>query len=225
VQNVEKNDTMMTIKLIRLFVLALTLPSFKGDSYIIPDDYPVTNAMFEKFRSEINIDEVFSFDKAWFKNQEMGEVLIFYLYTDYFRLAIFHCKSDFFFSDFIKQVELHRKTGMSTFDLVDEKKKQEVLKKFYDNSVEIDKSYFRTTQGTRLGISRSDAISKYGIPSSDTSMNRIRILKWDFQGEYAIEEFGEKPKGKIAKDSFGYHVIMYFKMEKLVAMILINDIP
>jgi hypothetical protein len=225
VQHVEKKDTIMTIKLIRLLLLLLTLASFKGDSYIIPDDYLVSNAMFEKFRSEINIEGVFSFDKAWFKNQELGEVLIFYLYTDYFRLAIFHCKSDFFFPDFIKQVELHRKTGMSTFDFVDEKEKQEGLKKFYENSEEIDISYFRTKQGIRLGISRSDAIRKYGIPGSDTSMNNLRILKWDFQGEYAIEEFGEKPKGRIAQDSFGYHVIMYFKMEKLVAMILKNDIP
>ncbi|MFH0896095.1 MAG: hypothetical protein V2A54_16805 [Bacteroidota bacterium] len=216
---------MITRKLIGLFVFALILLSFKSDNYIIPDDYPVTNEMFKDCRTEKNIEEVFSFDKAWFKNQELGEVLIFELYTDYHRSAIYHCKSDFLFSDLIKQVELHRKTGASTFDLADEGKKQKVFKKFFDNSVEIDKSYFRTNQGISLGICKSDAIKKYGNPSSDTAINNIIILKWDFQGDYAIAETGDKPKGKVAKDSFGFHVIMYFKLDKLVAMILINDIP
>jgi hypothetical protein len=224
VQNVITYKALTTRKLIGLFVFALILLSFKSDNYFIPDDYPVTNEMFKNCQLQKDIDGVFSFDKAWFKNQDLGEVLIFELYTDYHRLAIYHCKSEFLISDLIKQVELHRKTGMSTFDLADEEKKQKVFKKFFDNSEEIDKSYFKTKQDIRLGISKSDALKKYGNHSMDTIINNIAVLKWDFQGSYAIAETGEKPKGKVAKDSFGFHVVMYFKMDKLVAMILKNDI-
>ena len=220
-----KNTIMISRKLIGLFVIALFLLAFTSDIYFVADDYPVTNKMFKDCQSKKEIDGVFSFDKAWFKNNEIGEVLIFELYTDYHRLAIYHCKSDFLFSDLIKQVELHRKTGTSTFDLADEGKKQKVFEKFFDNSMEIDKSYFKTKQGIRLGISKSEAIKKYGNPCSETIINNIAVVKWDFQGDYAIAETGEKPKGKVAKNSFGFHVAMYFKLDKLVAMILKNDIP
>lgn len=221
----KKDTTMTKKKLIGLFAFAIIILSFKSDNYFVPDDYPVTNEMLKNCQTKSDIDGIFSFDKAWFKNQELGEVLIFELYTDYHRLAIYHCKSNFLFSDLIKQVELHRKIGTSTFDLADEEKKQKVFNKFFDNSKEIDKSYFKTKQGIILGISKSDAIKKYGNPHTNTIINSIDVLKWDFQGSYAIAETGEKPNGKVAKDSFGFHVVMYFKSDKLVAMILKNDIP
>jgi hypothetical protein len=212
-------------KLMGILFSTLILLSFSSDKYIIPDDYPVTNDMFKRNYHEKNIAGVFSHEnEIYFKNTELNETLIFELYTDYYREAIYHFKADFLFPPLIKQIDLwQKKDGMHVLTDVD--KKLQTIKKFIDSSEEIDKSYFKTTQGIRLGINKEEAIKKYGIANSDAFLNDVEILKWDFQGDELLAATGEKPFGKIAKNSFGYHVIMYFKMNKLIAMILNNDIP
>ena len=96
---------------------------------------------------------------------------------------------------------------------------------FADSSAETGKSYFTTRQGISLGISKSEVLARSGRPGSDTLVDHVEMLGWDYQGDQMLAETGEKPDGRIAKDSFGYHVIMYFRNGSLVAMILENDIP
>jgi hypothetical protein len=221
----KKDTAMISRNLMGVLFFTLISLSFSSDNYIIPDDYPVTNDMFKRNYHEKNIESVLSHDnEIFFKNTELNETLYFELYTDYYRVAIYHFKVDFLFPPLIKQIDLwQKKDGMDV--LADVDKKLQTIKKFIDCSEEIDKSYFKTTQGICLGINKATAIKKYGKVNSDTLLNDIDILKWDFQGDELLAATGEKPIGKIAKNSFGYHVIMYFKMDKLVAMILNNDIP
>jgi len=130
------------------------LLSFATNQYIIPDEYSITNEMLKDARKERNIDGVFSFDKAWFKNNDLEEILVFELYTDYYRSVIYHCQSNFLFHDFIKNIELNKKVNNQSFDLAEESNKQQVFKKFFDDATQIDKRYFITKQGLKLGLDK-----------------------------------------------------------------------
>jgi hypothetical protein len=171
------------------------------------------------------VDNVFSFDKAWFKNNDLKEVLIFELYTDYHRLAIYHFKEEFLIHDLIKNVELHRKVNNNSYDLADESKKEQVFKRFFDNAHQIDKSYFITKHGIKLGLDKNEIIKKYGKPDTISIIDNIEKIEWNYLGEIYLHETGETPNGIIAKNSFGYHMKMYFKNYKLVGLIIKNDIP
>jgi hypothetical protein len=221
---------MQRIKLVfsgvlKLMVVCLMLLSFVQDNSIIPDDYPVTNLMLRNNCKEKCIDVIYSFDKAWFKNKVLKEVLVFHVYTDNFRMAIFHCKFDFFHPDFIKAIELRKDKGMNKYDVVDEKTKAKYIPRFYGAALEIDKSYFRTKQNIFLGITKSNALKRFGNPVNDKITQGLEILEWHFQGDMSLAKTGQKLSGKIAKHSFGYHVKMYFKTDHLVALIIRNDVP
>jgi hypothetical protein len=216
----------MKIKYLILCIIgALVLLSFTIVEYITPDDYPVTNEMLASFHGKKDIDGIFSFDKAWFKNDELNEVLIFELYTDYHRLAIYHCKSDFLFEDWLKNIELHRKVHNSNYDLADESKKQQVFKKFFDNAQEIDKTNFKTNQGLKLGLDKNEVLKKYRSPYKNTKIDNIEKIEWVYQGEYSFTEMGQEPTGILAQESWGYEMTMYFENDKLIGIIIKNDIP
>jgi len=55
--------------------------------------------------------------------------------------------------------------------------------------------------------------------------NGIEKLEWEFIGDMMYNKNIDLKGKPLAKYSFGYQVIMYFKKDKLIGMILYNDIP
>jgi len=206
-------------------ILFLVLASTQPYDSFIPDDYPVTNEMLEKFHTDNTLEEIYAYDKAWFINQEKDEILVFDLYTDYFRLAIYHCTTDFLTSDLINLTKIHRKINSETITKPNDINKMLIFQKLILNAIQIDDAYFTSNEGIYLGVSKNDILSKLGSPTRSSRLNNIEILGWDYMGEFLITEIGKKPKGKVAKNSWGYHINMYFKLNKLEALIIKNDIP
>ena len=211
---------MKTKLLVSLFFLILISQSFLSDKYIVPDDYPITNEMLRTYYKE-HAYSVFSVGEIWFKNSASHEILIFGLYTDLFRTSMIHCKSEFLLSYLIKHREYYDGTIIKTRD----ESKNDKFIKMYNSSNEIDQQYFKTKQGIVLGISKVEAIKKYGVPKSESNQDNYEILKWNFKGDGFSSNSNEKSKEIIAKDSFGYHVTMYFTKGELIGLILNNDIP
>ncbi len=52
----------------------------------------------------------------------------------------------------------------------------------------------------------------------------VEINDWNFVGDVFLENYNDKIN-RYAKNSFGYKVTMYFRNDKLIALILMNDIP
>jgi len=50
-------------------------------------------------------------------------------------------------------------------------------------------------------------------------------LEWNFIGDVFYDGKSDLHGKPLAKDSFGHHVIMYFKKSRLIGLILYNDIP
>ena len=74
-------------------------------------------------------------------------------------------------------------------------------------------------------MGKHDALKRFGRPDYDTLVKDIEILEWDYAGDILFQEKKLAPKGRIAKNSFGYHLSMLFRENKLAALILENDIP
>lgn len=199
------------------------------------DDYPVTNEMLKDKTSNNSSykrksDEIFSLDKAWFTNDNLKQTLIFELYTDYHRLYVYHLINNDIPSDLIKQIELSVSKNKfdNIFDTATLKQKQTYFSSFINSAIKINQNYFTTKKGFRLGDKKGKAISVYGIPDKCSTVDNIEKCEWKYEGDY-VESEETHPKGKrnkpFVKNSFGYSVIMYFRDNHLIGMIICNNIP
>ena len=196
------------------------------------DDYPVTNEMLRKFYNDnpalkIQGGNIFSLEKVWFTNDTLNQTLVFELYTDFHRFYIYHFQNDNIPSGLIKHMTLYVSSG-NEFKAANYQQKETFFQDFVKSSKRISQKYFTTKKGFNLNDSKAKAIKVYGQPDKKTIENGIECYEWNYFGDYIFNSNGEKIdlKGKpVAKDSFGYHVIMYFDNEKLISLILSNDIP
>jgi hypothetical protein len=216
--------------LLAIFNLTIVLGQVDTLNKIITDDYPVTNNMFVGNYQQRESGEITSLDKAWFTNDTLKQTLVFELYTDYHRLNIFHFYNLDIPEELINNMELHVATGKfkNIFNIATIEQKQKYFRGFLDSSKSIYKSYFITTKGFKLGDYKVKALSIYGQPDSCRTSNGIEKCKWKFEGDYIESEENHskmQTKRPFAENSFGFEVTMFFKADKLIAMILSNDIP
>jgi len=205
--------------------------------FFVVDDYPVTNEMLEDKLSNNSsysrqVGGVFSFDKAWFNNENLNQTLVFELYTDYHRLETYHFINNDIPEQIIRKMELYVSKNKlnSVFDSATFQQKLNSFNGFIKQATKINAKYFTTIKGIKLGDSKEKAISIYGNPDKTTAEDGFEIYEWVFYGEYNISgEFALEDKvdlkGKpVAKDSFGNKVTMFFKGNKLTGQIIYNEI-
>jgi len=107
----------------------------------------------------------------------------------------------------------------------DDKSKQKVFSGFVKSSRQIDKKYFRSDKGFKLDDSKSKALQIYGKPDKISKRDSIEKYEWKFVGDPRFDPKKDKTKKPFAQDSFGYQVTMFFRNNKLIAIIIHNDIP
>lgn len=202
---------------------------------LVVDDYPVSDDMLADISSNNSSHkkksgEIFSLDKVWLSNDTLNQILVFDLYTDYHRLNIFHFLKNDIPSDIISQMELY--VSKSKFDNIFNeatfKQKKNYFSGFVNSAYKINQRYFTTKKGFKLGDKKEKAISVYGNPDKCLTVDNIEKCEWKFEGDYVeSEEIHPKVKTKkpFAKDSFGYSVMMYFRNDTIIAIIISNDIP
>lgn len=190
------------------------------------DDFPVDNEMISHQNDpDMHLKkisgETYSFDKAWFGNTELKQNLVLEMYTDYHRLVIFHFYTDDIPNDLLHRMELHAKTG----ELATMKQKVEDIDGLLQQSEAIDAKYFTSNKGIQLGMSKQKILKIYGKPDQIVMQNGIEKVEWQFEGDLLFDQRKISNNKPVAKDSYGHHVIMYFKNKKLIAQILYNEIP
>jgi hypothetical protein len=190
----------------------------------VVDDYPVTNEMLAHSSNKnliIKIGDTFSNDRIWFGNKSIKQTLVFELYADYHRMMTYHFYSENVPSELIKEMAFWVKSGDYASD-------EQIIKDFpgfIEQAKDIKSVYFRSKKGFKLGDLKQNAINIYGQSYKNHESDGIEVLEWDFIGDEAIDTKADIKGKRIAKDSFGHHIVMYFKEGKLVGQILINDIP
>lgn len=190
------------------------------------DDYPVSDDMFENKNPDnsarrIKSGDVYALDQLWFGNNKIRQVLVVELATDYWRNIFYHFYKDDIPTPLIEQMGLNLESG----DTATTQQKINAFDGLVKQSQEVGEKFFTTKKGFKLGDDKQKAISVYGDPHQVTRAGNIEILDWRFFGdqqEISKEEYNGK---RIAKGSYGHEVRMFFKGDKLIAMIIHNDIP
>jgi len=187
------------------------------------DDYPLTDDMFGKGDNgrEIKSGGITSIDKVWFTNQALKQTLVVELYTDNFRTAAFHFQDQNIPTALIKRMELHTDDG----ELASQQQKEKDFKGFVSKAREINKNYFRTNKGFKIGDSKQMAINSYGEPDRKTVEENVEVLEWDFTGDLLYDGKTDLKGKPLAKDNYGHQVTMFFRNNKMAGVILHNDIP
>lgn len=191
------------------------------------DDYPVTNKMIAKQKVDNyssfkkKSGQIYSYDKAWFSNDSLGQTLVFEVYTDYHRLVTYLFYNEGIPGDLINRVGLHFDDG----GLASQKQKLKGFNGFLKQATKINCSYFISDKGFKLGNSKHKAIDIYGQPDRQSINNGMEKLEWDFIGDIFYDGKTDLRGKPLAKDSFGNQVVMYFSNGKLIGQILHNDIP
>lgn len=189
----------------------------------IVDDYPLADEMFGNGDNgrEINSGDIVSVDKAWFTNDELGQTMVVEVYTDNFRMAEFHFQNQDIPKALIKRMELHTKEG----ELASQQQKEKNFKGFIKTAIRISKKYFTTKKGFKLGDNKQKAMQVYGSPDRKTIDDTIEILEWDFTGDLLYDGKSDLKGKPLAKDNYGHQVTLFFRNNKLIGIILHNDIP
>jgi hypothetical protein len=199
--------------------VADTSKSFVVDDYPVPDDFFVEKSGESAHRKKI--DDIYSLEKVWLGNDTLSQTLVFDLATDYHRMIIFHFYSEDIPQKLIERLELHNEEGYPvSFD-----QKKPGFGKFVKDATKINSYYFTTVKGFKLGDDKQKVLEVYGKSDTVIQSENIEVLDWSFNGDQ-MEEINEELKGKpLAKDSYGHQVTMFFRNDKLVAIIFFNDIP
>jgi hypothetical protein len=191
-----------------------TVPKF------VTDDYPLTYDMIHQSAYSRKSGEVTDGEGAWFSNDTLEQTLVFVLYTDGHRLYTFHFLNSDIPLGLINRMELHSGGEIAPNEL-----KQKNFKGFLTQTTKISKSYFKTDKGFMLGDNKQKALKIYGKPTKITTENGNERYEWEFSGD-AFEGGKTSLKGKrVAENSFGHQATLFFRKNKLIGLILHNEIP
>lgn len=194
---------------------------------LVVDDYPVTDEMLaDKTSGQSSYHmkrsgQIYTAGKAWFTNDTLNQILVFELYTDYHRMITYHFYNKDVPVGLIDRMELYVERG----ELATMKQKVKWFNGFFNQTTKIASSYFATEKGFRLGDGKRKAIEVYGNPHKQSINNGVEELEWNFIGDIFYDRKSDLQGKKLAKDSFGHHIVMYFKAHRLIGLILYNDIP
>lgn len=191
---------------------------------ITRDIFPVTNDMFgyggPSSSYERQSGNVFSNDQVWFRNDTLSQTLIVGLYTDNYKPVFYNFINNDIPLELIQRLELHQKNGQ----FADNSSKVKSIKGFINQSKQISQKYFTTSKGFKLGENNKNlAVKIYGKPDSIKSQNNYEIYYWNFLGDSF--QVNDTVVSKPFADGFGYYVTMFYKQDKLFAIILVNEIP
>jgi len=215
------------MRYLTLMMVLLSAFAFGQERLFTVDDYPVTDGMIRSnYKGAMNAmqeGDVLSLEKSWFTDETTAEVLVFQLATDNHRLLTWHFYADDIPTDLSDTFEMHVDGG----ELATKKQVRESIPKFIKLAKEIPARYFISIKGLKLGIKKKKALELYkSKPTSITAKDGIEKYEWSFEGDLSIANgFSKDDGGPIARDSFGHTVTLFFKKDRLIGIILFNDIP
>ncbi len=185
------------------------------------EGYPVTSDLFSQNQGEYKLKKgrIFSLDKVWFTNVDLNQTLVILLHTDDYRLATYHFLNSDVAEDLINRIELHIKRKY-IFDLVKFRHKKKYLPRFIKSAKIIDSSYFTTTNGLRLGDSKSKILKLYGESDNIAVQNGVEKYEWRFEGDLIVQ--GCCPTEKPVPE-FSQQAILLFRNDKLIGILFHND--
>lgn len=183
------------------------------------DNYPVTENMFGKATSNrpVITSHLRSENTAWFTNDSIQQSLMFILFSDNSRIVT-AC-----FDNNNIPSEVFSKMDFSDHNNYSASKEDRLLyyKEFFKSAKKIDKKFFTSNLGFRIGDLKEKAITKYGKPDSIKTVEGFEKYYWTPAGAQITRQ-NVPEKDLLLIDIKKQFITMYFKNNKLATMILDN---
>lgn len=174
-----------------------TSPVVVGTMDSTLDDYPVTDSMLRYSTIEIN---GITSSGNWFVDATLSETLVFNLYTDYHRMYTYH----FLNSEDVPQ-EIKKELPIEYEDTVRQDKEINThIHDFIGAARKIDKRYFTSIKGRKLGDTKEKVLQSLGTPSNYSINNDVEKYIWEINSTS--------------------RTVLYFKKNKLVAMAIYRNL-
>ena len=214
-----------TCLLVVVLLSAFTDDDVCAQKFITTDQFPISDNMLGTDANQdgraIKKGTVVSLDNVWFGNRVLKQTLIVQLYTDNFRNAFYLLKNNDVPPTLLSNLGLVNEDG----DPAPAQDKKKYVADFIKAARETSVHYFKTKKGFKLGDSVNKALNIYGSPAHRSVSNGLAVYEWDFEGDDEGTNTPHQKNTIIARDSYGYHVKMYFRKSILIGLILYNDIP
>ena len=110
-------------------------------------------------------------------------------------------------------------------ELATQQLKQKYFKGLISTATKTGSKYFTTNKGFKLGDSKQKAFGIYGAPDKMSTENGVEALEWNFTGDLLYDNKTDLKGKPLAKENYGHQIIMMFRRNKLIAVVLHNDIP
>ena len=217
-------DSIQSKKDILIATKTNEIPLFVKNDTVNMDEFSVTDSMIRSSLREIQIDSVISY-MSWFYNEKTKQVLLFEFGTDLYRVETYLFSEEYIkerFPSFLFQRRPYQKNVV-----ICEKDAKTYFPKFIEQSKRINRSFFISKRGLKIGENISKIIEQNGKPDTIMLDKKIEMYKWKYRGDLNDwdTEAEIKANRKIARDSFGYQVILYVKNEKVIGIRLFKEIP
>jgi hypothetical protein len=189
----------------------------------IVDDYPITDSVFGNDQNgrKIKVGSVRSLDKCWFSNDSLKQTIIIELYTDHHRMLTYHFYNDHIPPALIQLIGITKENG----DTATYAQKLYSFSGFVSKAKKINSYYFTTNKGIKLGDNIEQVQAYYGKAKSFVTTDGITLYQWNFTGDLLYDGKSDLAGGPLAKDSYGHQTMMFFKNNRLIGLILQNEIP
>lgn len=183
---------------------AKTSPVVVGTMDSTLDDYPVTDSMLRYSLIERNgiPEEINGISSSgyWFVDETKSETLVFDLFTDYHRMYTYH---------FLNSEDMPQEIKGALFIEVEDTVRQDKeinahIHDFIGAAKKIDKRYFTSIKGRRLGDTKEKVLQSLGTPSNCLINNDVEKCIWEI-------------------DSTN-RTVLYFKKNKLIAVAIYRNL-
>jgi hypothetical protein len=219
-RNIKLNNAVLAVL---LFIATYSSAQQVKLKEVTPDNYLIPNSIFKHVDHPKNQSGgLISYDAIWFTNNRLGETLVFELGTDDVHLAVYHFMNKDIPNELIEELSLDNEEGNYASD----KLRKDNLPGLIDSAKRISSKYFTSCHGYKIGDGKQLALDLYGKPDSIKHSSDYEIYSWYFMGDQELEyKKNTEPSKPIVKDSWGYSVKMFFRNDRLIAMVFLNSIP
>lgn len=212
--------------LITLFSVLIYLSStaqLDSSRFIEMDAFPVPLRFLKSDvpAHKINCDNIFSYDKVWFKNEKRNQQLVIELATDYHHLNEYVFYLDNPPTYFFQSIYLNDSLG----NLTSPDQNKEAFPCFSEKAKDLPRRYFTSEFGMRLGVHFDVVSEELGDFTAFAYFEDQAVVRWYFTGDQVANMNNLYENQRLAKDSYGYLITAVFSGEILIGYSIKMEIP
>lgn len=196
-------------------LLSIRTNNFKIGDYYLIDDYLINEV------SNWNGYNILYSGIAIFKNNSTDDILLIRSVCAMYKAEIWHFSKNNIPSELIKEAEDFTKSNKKNIDVIP------TIKNAIENAKIIDKGFFESNLGMKLGNTIEQVIKLYGQPDKIEKQQNEQKYSWEFYGleDHNITNVKLHKDRIITNTILSRYLNIYFRDDKAIALKISNQCP